>query len=208
MLKQEIKPPSKSTNQLFSKSEIRRARLVDRCLDAMGDATPEFAEVISYFPKAARVFIQKLNYAYKVMKKRELWFIVTLPGGQNEHLWSMVDFPVECLVRFIRLIQEFRSSADTNFLSVTPDKVQHFLWCVSGRSTSPIMRRMVRKLMIVMRVDDDDVIPLMKYYIRTRKEAGKLFAKSSALQQEALRALAGFNQHRNQYRLATPERRI
>ena len=86
-----------------------RRQLANECLVAMGGASFELAEILSWFPDHAKRFIKTLERAAEILNKRELWYVVDHKSAGNEYLWmDPEDFPVLVIMDAIQLVKKLR----------------------------------------------------------------------------------------------------
>lgn len=178
--------------------EAQRMKLVLRCNDATGNTAPILAEVLSYFPKQAELFIHTQNYASQVTGEKKVWGIIWhkkpsngVDGnghyntGDAEHLWDH-GYIAEDERQVIDEIQNFRGDRASDVYYSTPEAVEALLKVANQdrQKDEGAKEQIIRKIIEVMKVTSEE-ISLLSEYDRSHKKAKLNYGQAEQMRRQA-----------------------
>ena len=186
------------TDQIAEDPE--REALKQRCMEVCGDAANEtLAEVLSYFPEKAELFIRTQEYAAEVNGERGLCYALSLKEGD-------VDFQgYACRVArheyldvhgysgrdLMQIIKEIRTLRGELQLGMSTDEAYTILRVNKVEDSAKEHELMVKKVLEIMEVTDEELGLLKEFYdahIKSQEmhsEASTLESQARALRKQA-----------------------
>jgi len=175
-----------------------RQHLQAECVEVMGNTEPVLAEVLSFFPERAELFIKTQKHAAQIEGKKGVWYTVRhkesgsglgntyYQRNQWEHL-GVHGYTGESVMKTIREIRELRGEREGDFgYAPSTDGLASIVRVAKMERNGEMEEwdQMTAKVIEVMKVSPEEV-DLLENYLTANTGADEIEKKARELEEQA-----------------------